>query len=883
MLRQIALASMLLPATLLAQDDPTLPDDWASKLQWRDIGPANMSGRITDMTVNPADSTMWIAATASGGLVKTVNDGTTFTHLFDDQPTVSIGAVAMAPSDPNVVWVGTGEENPRNSVSWGDGVYKSTDGGETWTNMGLKESFQIGGIVIHPEDPNTVYVGALGRLWGPNEERGLYKTTDAGETWERVLYVDDKTGVIDVNMHPTDPDTLIAATYERQRDDFDTNDPAKRFGPGAAMWRSTDAGKTWTKLTEGLPSNELGRIDVEYYVKDPNVVYALVESSMIGEEPEDAPFAGIQGENADVGARLTEITEDGPAERYGLESGDIVVSMEGETVQSYSDLIAKIRRHTAGDTVLIEVSRDREPVEVELTFDKRPGAEEDEGEGNGRNAPNRRSPFRGSLGGQVENVQDQQGPDGHEYGGLYKSTDGGDSWTRINSVNPRPMYFSCLRVDPSDDNYIYVFGVSLYKSDDNGETFSADGHRGDNGAIHVDFHDAWIDPRDGRHIIVGCDGGIYRTRDRMDNWDHHNQFAIGQFYHVGVGPRRNYMVYGGLQDNGSWGGPSRVSNDGGPINEDWFRIGSGDGFLCLVDPDDPDQLYASSQNGNTFAYNIRTGQRGSTRPRAPRGTSYRWNWRTPFLLSHHNGDVYYSAGNYVFRSFYKGRDMKAISPEITNTDRGAATALDESPRDPNVIYVGTDDGAFWATTDGGQTWTDLFPGHKQEPAEEETEEEGEETTDEAAQDEAQADEPAETPEAQAEPAPQADARPAQAEQRRRPGERVNRQGEGRPQRARGERPSPEQIAEFRRRRAEGQPPAAMAQAEAVQSDDPIAGLWNAVVTSDQFGDERPRFTLDFTKGRGRLHRWDVLPDGRGRHHQHQVRRRVGQAHLRHHP
>ena len=877
MIRLSHIALVLFPAALLAQES-TLPDDWASKLQWRSIGPANMSGRIVDLAINPDDPTTWYAATASGGLLKTTNDGTSWEHLFDDQSTVSIGDVEIAPSDPNILWIGTGEENPRNSVSWGDGVYKSTDAGETWTHMGLKESFQIGAVVIHPEDPNTVYVGALGRLWGENEQRGLFKTTDGGENWERILYVDDKTGVIDVNMHPTDPNTLLVSTYERKRDDYDTNDPAKRFGPGSAIWKTTDAGQTWVKLTEGLPTNELGRIDIEYYAKDPNVVYALVESSKIGQEPEDAPYAGFEGENADVGARLTNIVEEGPAERYGLKSGDIVVSMEGETVQSYNDFIAKIRRHSAGDTVLIEVSRDREPVEIELTFEKRPGAEEDEGEeGNGRRAPNRRSPFRGSLGGQVQNVQDQQGPDGHEYGGLYKSTDGGESWKRINSVNPRPMYFSCLRVDPSDDNYIYVLGVSLYKSEDNGETFSGDGHRGENGSTHVDHHAMWIDPVDGRHIILGNDGGIYVTRDRMTTWDHHNQFAIGQFYHVGVGPRRNYMVYGGLQDNGSWGGPSRVSNDGGPINEDWFRIGGGDGFLCFVSPDDPDQLYAASQNGNTFAYNIRTGERGSTRPRAPRGVSYRWNWRTPFMLSHHNADVYYSAGNYVFRSFNKGDGIEAISPEITNTDRGAGTAIDESPRDPKVIYVGTDDGAFWATTDGGQSWTDLFPGHKQEPEEEEEAEAedeqeageapAEESPTEEAADETAADTPvAETPAAETEPAAEAASPPAEARPAR-PGEQVGqrrrRAGEGRQdlteeqraeiraRRERGEGPSAEQIAQFRRQRDQGQTGQRRGQSEAqaVTPDDPIAGVWEARITSDQFGGggERPGFTLDFTK------------------------------------
>jgi Ca2+-binding EF-hand superfamily protein len=302
-------------------------------------------------------------------------------------------------------------------------------------------------------------------------------------------------------------------------------------------------------------------------------------------------------------------------------------------------------------------------------------------------------------------MQDQQGPDGHEYGGVYRSADGGDTWERINSVNPRPMYYSQIRVDPSNNSYIYVLGTSLYRSSDGGSTFTGDGARG---GVHVDHHAMWINPNDGRHMVLGNDGGIYVTCDRMERWDHLNHMAIGQFYHVIVGPRKNYMVYGGLQDNGSWGGPSRSRSGAGPINEDWIRIGGGDGFVCLVDPNDPDQLFFESQNGGTGRRNLRTGERGFIRPRAPRGERYRFNWRTPFILSHHNSGIYYSAGNHVFRSLWRGDDIKAISPEITKTDRGSATALAESPLDADVLYVGTDDGALWMTRDGGAEWIDLY-------------------------------------------------------------------------------------------------------------------------------------------------------------------------------
>ncbi|MCZ6836370.1 MAG: PDZ domain-containing protein [Planctomycetota bacterium] len=697
--------------------EPTLPDDWVSQMSWRSIGPANMSGRITAIAVDENDSNTYWLASASGGLLKTTNNGVTFEHQFDSEATVSIGDVQVARSDSNIVWVGTGEHNPRNSVSWGNGVYKSVDGGATWKHMGLDKIFQTGKIAIHPNDPDIVYVGAMGRLWGPNEDRGLYKTTDGGETWEKILYVDDKTGVIDLKMHPTDPYTLIAATYERSRDGFDGNDPATKNGPGSGLYKTTDGGENWTKITDGLPAGNIGCIGLDYYRKDPNVVYMVLETEKTGKQPENAAFAGLRGEDADVGAKLLDITEDSPAAAAGLKVDDIVIAMGGETVHSWSDLQAEIRKHMADETVGIEVSRDRKSVNMDITFAKMPGADEEEEEDldpaeRRRRDRRNRSPFDGGLGGQRENMQDQQGEDGHEYGGLFKSTDGGDTWTRINSVNPRPMYYSEIRVDPSDDNHIWILGTSLYKTEDGGKTFSSDGAgRG----VHVDHHSIWIDPDDGRHVLLGCDGGHYITYDRGENWEHLNKFAIGQFYHVTVGPRRDYMVYGGLQDNGSWGGPSRTG-DGGPINADWFRVGGGDGFICLVDPDDPDQIYTESQGGSMSRINLRTGERGFIRPRAPRGTRYRFNWKTPFILSHHNSEIHYSAGNHVFRSVKKGDNVKAISPDITNTEDGSGSALSESPRDENVLYVGTTDGAFWMTKNGGQDWLNLFDLPEEEEA-----------------------------------------------------------------------------------------------------------------------------------------------------------------------
>ena len=314
-------------------------------------------------------------------------------------------------------------------------------------------------------------------------------------------------------------------------------------------------------------------------------------------------------------------------------------------------------------------------------------------------------PFAANYGGQRENVADQ-GPDSHEFGGVYKSTDGGDSWTRINSVNPRPMYFSQVRVDPSDDKHLYVLGINLYRSTDGGKSFRADGSRG----VHADQHALWINPRDGRHMIVGCDGGFYATYDRMSNWDHLNHMAIAQFYHVAVCTKKPYWVYGGLQDNGSWGGPSvGLKGGSGPINEDWVSVGSGDGYVCRVDPNDPDLVYFESQDGRMGRRNLRTGERANIAPaRTQGGPRYRFNWNTPFILSSHNSKIFYCAGNHVFRSLNKGDDLRVFSPEITTTKQGSGTAVSESPRNPDVLWAGTDDGNLWVTKDGGKNWTNVI-------------------------------------------------------------------------------------------------------------------------------------------------------------------------------
>lgn len=599
---------MSLPFNAAAQSgnlDPQLIET----LRIRNIGPANMGGRIHDVEVHPDHPhTIW-AGHASGGVFKSVNNGTTWEAVFDDQVSTSIGDIAISPSNPSVVYVGTGEQNNRQSSSWGNGVYRTGDGGATWTHLGLEETHHIGRIIVHPRDEAIVWVAAVGHLWGPNEERGVYMTTDAGATWQKTLYIDENTGVIDLAIDYDNANILYAAAYQRQRTGFGFNGG----GPGGGIYRSLDGGRTWHKLTNDLPTGDVGRIGLDVYRSNPDIVYAIIESR-------DTAERQIIG---------------------------------GEVVEN------------------------------------------------------------GSL------------------RGIYRSEDKGETWTHQSDTNPRPMYYSQIRVDPNNDLRVWVLDTAMYTSEDGGITFDQNLAR----STHVDHHALWWDPNDSDHIILGNDGGLNWTYDGGLTWVDMQTIPWAQFYEIsGDNQEPFYKVMGGLQDNGTWYGSSGNYWRIGITNRDWMTIHGGDGFFAKADPTDPTIVYAESQGGNLSRVDMNLVSRRSIRPSPPPGTSerYRFNWNSPIMISPHNPSTIFFGGNKLFISDDKGdtwRSTEDLTKQIDRNDLeimgvvnsqirlsrndgistyGNITTISESPHTAGIIWVGTDDGNLQVSRDGGETWSNVI-------------------------------------------------------------------------------------------------------------------------------------------------------------------------------
>jgi photosystem II stability/assembly factor-like uncharacterized protein len=654
------------PTPINLSDDPLL-----KPFRFRSIGPASMGGRIDDFAVVERDPSTIYVGFATGGIWKTVNNGTTWTPIFDTQTVCSIGALAVDQKAPNVLWVGTGEANNRQSSSFGDGIYKSTDGGTTFTNVGLKETQSIARIVIDPKDSNVVYVAAIGHLFGPNPERGIYKTIDGGRSWSAIKAIDADTGFTDIAIDPVDSKTLYAASYQRRRVPWGFNGG----GPGSGLWKTTDAGRTWTRITgNGFPEGLLGRIGLAVSRSRPNVVYAQIEV----------------GASAGTGGN---VTADG-----------------------------------------------KEP---------QPGA-------------------AGGAGGQRGGGQAGQppAPPDPKRSGVWRSDDRGKTWKVMSNNNDRPMYYSQIRVDPTNDQIVYTMGAPFHKSVDGGKTF-----RTVQGIAHGDHHAMWIDPANPKHLVLGNDGGLDVSYDQGETWEFVNTMPVGQFYAISADMRKPYYVYGGLQDNGTWGGPSATRGSQGITNAEWFRVGGGDGFYTQVDPTDHNTIYVESQDGNVSRLDLRTGRSTSIRPRAaarpnqgqrgqaggetqpgqaaaaqfgggqaqranivpppPEGTPFRFFWNTPILLSPHNPRTIYIGANQLFRSFDRG-DTYLGSPDLTrNISRfvrpimgvagdapmaskhdgagafSSVVTISESPVQPGIVWVGTNDGNVQVTRDGGATWKNV--------------------------------------------------------------------------------------------------------------------------------------------------------------------------------
>ena len=603
MRKLVAIFSLLIAFSLFAAEEPIKLDSASlGALRARSIGPAVMGGRIAAID-GTADSpaTIYIGA-ASGGVWKSTDNGTTFKPVFDEHPQ-SIGAIAIDKSNPQTVWVGTGESWVRNSVSVGTGVYKTTDGGATWTNVGLGDTEHIGRIAVDPKKSDNVFVCATGHAWNANEERGVFRTNDGGKTWKKVLYVDANTGCADISMDPGEPSILYAGMWDfrRQPDSF------RSGGPGSGFYRSKDGGETWQKLSgdpsRGLPQGQLGRIAVAVAPSRPSTVYAVIEA-----------------------------------------------------------------KKTA----------------------------------------------------------------------LYRSDDLGEHWREMNdsfNVQVRPFYFAHIVVDPKDHTRVYKPGYSLTFSDDGGKTFSGS-IMTMGGGVHPDHHALWINPRDPNMMVCGTDGGAYQSFDKAQRWRHLNVLPVSQFYHVNYDMRTPYNVFGGLQDNGTWTGPSQVP--GGVTNHAWRPIGQGDGFAVAIDPKDDDIVFVESQGGRIVRMNRETGETKEIYPYAKQDeTKLRFNWNTPIYASPTQKGTLYLGSQYLMRSRDRGDSWERISPDLTTNDQTRQKQLEsgglsidnssaenhttimtisESVKNSNVIWVGTDDGNVQVTRDGGKTWTNVVSNVKGVPA-----------------------------------------------------------------------------------------------------------------------------------------------------------------------
>lgn len=636
---------------------------------FHNIGPSVMSGRVVDVDVNPNDPTHFYVAYASGGLWYTDNNGQSFTSVFDSTDVITIGDVAVN-WKTGTIWVGTGEVNSSRSSYAGIGVYKSKDGGKTWQYIGLPESQHIGKIQLHPTDDNVAWVAVLGHLYSPNKERGVYKTTDGGATWKQTLFIDDNTGVVDLDVNPQNPNEVYAAAWYRTRRAWNFEEGGKSSG----IYKSNDGGNTWTLLTKqgaGFPVGDgVGRIGIAVYPKNPQIVYAVLDNNF-----HKAPLEKKDTANY-VLRDFEKITKEQFAQLNPARLDSFLRRNRLYPRYSAQMIMERVSNGSLKPSVIWDYLYDANTA----LFD---------------------TPIIGAE--------------------VYRSDDGGLSWKKMNTkdlntlYNTYGYYFGKIFISPVNDQKILLTGFDLQLSNDGGKTFS----RINKQVTHADHHTAWIDPAKDSHIIIGNDGGCNITYDNGEHWFKANTPSVGQFYSVFVDDAKPYNVYGGLQDNGVWYGPStnRETNSWYDNGDYPFKsIGGGDGMQVQVDTRDNTTVYTGFQFGNYSRLNRLNPRQTAKRitPQHQLGEKpYRFNWTTPVLISKHNQDVIYFGGNKFFRSLNKADSMVALSGDLTKGGKegdvpfGTITTITESPLHFGLLYIGTDDGNIQFSKDGGYSWTQV--------------------------------------------------------------------------------------------------------------------------------------------------------------------------------
>lgn len=631
------------------------------------IGPNIMSGRVVDLAVNPNDPTEFYVAYASGGLWYTTNNGTSFTPVLDNSPTQNVGAIAVD-WNSKIIWVGTGENNSSRSSYAGIGILKSTDQGKTWQNMGLTDSHHFGSILINPKNPNELVVGVIGHLYSPNAERGIFKTIDGGKTWTKTLFIDNNTGVIEVASAPNNFNILYASAWQKDRKawNFDGS------GAGSGIYKSVDAGNTWTKITlaqSGFPTGEgVGRIGLAVF--DENTIYAIHDNQAHREKDKKS--------DKKEGLAKDDFKTMAVADFLKLDDkklGDFL--RQNYFPKEYT--AAKVKELVKNGTVIPEdLAKYLEDANAAL-FD---------------------TPVIGAE--------------------VYMSTDGGKTWKKTHKGFIEDLYYSYgyyfgkIHVNLSDKNQIYIYGVPILSSQDGGKTFESI----DADNVHGDFHALWVNPNKSGHLIAGGDGGVNITYDNGKHWIKNNDAPVGQFYSINVDNETPFNVYGGLQDNGVWKGPSNYEASVGWHGEGQYpykSIMGGDGMQVEVDTRNHAELvYTGYQFGNYYRVNTKTGENAYIQPKHKLGeTPLRFNWQTPIKLSVHNQDILYLGSNKLHRSLKNGDDFVAISGDLTqggkkgNVAYGTLATISESPFQFGLIYTGSDDGLVYVTQDGGGNWTKI--------------------------------------------------------------------------------------------------------------------------------------------------------------------------------